>query len=81
MRMHNNGSQRELIGISITSASVLMQLPSEAFEFRETFIEVQGNVESAESIQPALGDMLSMLEPTHPKTTSIETINAEEACA
>lgn len=58
-----------------------MQLPSEANELRGTVIEVQDNVESAETIQSAIGDMLSMLEPTHPKTTSIENKIIEEAFA
>ena len=84
MSYHN--PQKIFVIIALYFVLVLMRLTSESTELKGTVIAVQGDdvtvkVKSAGTIQPAVSDMLSILEPTRPKTTSIETIIAEEAYA
>jgi len=57
----------KLIWISVIFALVAIQSPSEAAEFLGTIIAVQGNdvtvrIESAGKLQPAVGDVLSIME-------------------
>ena len=65
--MNSNGSQRKLIWVSTILVLVLMRLTSESAELKGTVIAVQGDdvtvkVESAGALQPAVGDILNIME-------------------